>query len=128
MPRSRTSLALCVCMLLSGTPAQADLRLQTVVSGLTGPVAFIADPLNPGVFYAVQQNGLIRTVQNGTLLTTPFLDVRSVIASGGERGLLGMAFAPDASSGRFFVNFTNPNGDTVVARFKRSSGNPLVAD
>src|SRR5438067_10905993 len=89
-------------MLTCGTPAQADLRLQTVVSGLSGPVAFIADPLNPGVFYAVQQNGLIRTVQNGTLLTTPFLDVRWVIASGGERGLPGIAFAPDACRGRLF--------------------------
>ena len=49
-------------------------------------------------------------------------------SSGGERGLLGMAFAPDyASSGRFFVNFTNTAGHTVVARFRRSA-DPLVAD
>ena len=46
----------------------------------------------------------------------------------GEQGLLGLAFAPDyAASGRFYVNFTNPDGNTVVARFLRS-GNPLVAD
>ena len=48
--------------------------------------------------------------------------------SGGERGLLGLAFAPDyASSGRFFVNFTNAAGHTVIARFRRSS-DPLIAD
>ena len=46
----------------------------------------------------------------------------------GERGLLGLAFAPDyASSGRFYVNFTDTSGNTVVARFTRSS-NPTVAN
>jgi hypothetical protein len=56
------------------------------------------------------------------------LDLTSSVLSGGERGLLGLALAPDyATSGRFFVNFTNKSGDTVVARFRRST-NPLVAD
>jgi glucose/arabinose dehydrogenase len=128
MRRTLLSFAIGLSVCLAGTPAQAQLRLQTVASGLSGPVAFIADPLNPGVFFAVQLNGLIRTVQNGTVQTTAFLDLRSSISTGGERGLLGMAFAPDASSGRFFVNFTNPNGDTVVARFRRSTGNSLIAD
>src|SRR6185503_1303338 len=74
------------------------------------------------------QGGLIRTIQNGIVLPAPFLDVRAVIAAGGERGLLGMAFSPNLSSGRVFVNFTNTSGDTVVARFRRSTANPLVAD
>ena len=56
-----------------------------------------------------------------------FLDLSASIVSGGEQGLLGMAFAPDtAISHRFFVNFTNRSGDTVVARFQR--GDPLTAD
>jgi glucose/arabinose dehydrogenase len=123
------SLAMCALLLyVDAARAEAQLRTQTIVTGLSAPVAFVADPLTPGVFYAVQQGGLIRTVQNGTILSTAFLDLRSVISSGGERGLLGMAFAPDASSGRFFVNFTNPAGDTVVARFRRSPANALVAD
>jgi len=55
--------------------------------------------------------------------------VSGAITSGGERGLLGLAFQPDyATSGRFYVYFTDPNGDLVVARFKRSAANPLVAD
>jgi glucose/arabinose dehydrogenase len=60
---------------------------------------------------------------------TPFLDLTSVVLSGGERGLLGLAFPADyAASGRFYVNFTRrPDGHTVVARFRRSA-NPLVAD
>ena len=60
------------------------------------------------------------------MLANDFLDLRGAISAGGERGLLGMAFAPDANTGRFFVNFTNPSGNTVVARFRRST--PLAAD
>jgi hypothetical protein len=75
----------------------------------------------------VQQNGRIRVVQLGAVLATDFLDVSGSIVAGGEQGLLGFAFPPDtATSGRFFVNFTNRSGDTVVARFRRSS--PVVAD
>jgi glucose/arabinose dehydrogenase len=108
--------------------AHAQLRGQQIVSGLNYLVAFIPDPAVPGVFYLVQQTGLIRVLQNGVLLPTPFLDVRSTIVSGGEQGLLGLVFSPNAASGRFFVNFTNPDGDTVIARFRRSAVNPLVAD
>ena len=55
--------------------------------------------------------------------------LRNLVGCCGERGLLGLAFAPDyAASRRFFVNYTNMNGDTVVARYKRSAGDPLVAD
>jgi hypothetical protein len=68
-------------------------------------------------------------IKDGVLRSTPFLDASAWISSGGERGLLGLAFRPDyASSGRFFINFTNPQGHTVVARLRRSTGDPLVAD
>jgi glucose/arabinose dehydrogenase len=109
-------------------PAQAQLRTQIVASGLSNPVAFVADPLNAGVFYAVEQGGLVRVVQNGMVQPTPFLDLRNAITSGGERGLLGFVFPPNPSSGRVFVNFTNTSGHTVVARFNRSPANALVAD
>jgi glucose/arabinose dehydrogenase len=67
-------------------------------------------------------------VRDGAVADTDFLDLTSSVRSGGEQGLLGLAFPPDAATtGRFFVNFTNTNGHTVVARFRRSS-NPLVAD
>jgi glucose/arabinose dehydrogenase len=98
------------------------------VSGLSSPVAFVQDPADATIQYVVQQGGRIRLIRNGALQTTPFLDLTSAISSGGERGLLGMALPPnDTTSGRFYVNFTNPAGDTVIARFKRST-NPLVAD
>src|SRR5215217_6518827 len=109
-------ISLLVAVLLSIVrPADAQLRTQPIASGLTDPVAAVADPMDPGVLYGVQRNGLVQTVEGSTLLPTPFLDLRSATVATGERGLLGMAFDPDTSSGRVYVNFTNTNGDTVVA-------------
>jgi glucose/arabinose dehydrogenase len=109
-------------------PAAAQVRAEIFASGFQAPVAFVQDPTNAMVFFVVEQAGRIRAIRNRSVEAADFLDIRSAVGSGGERGLLGLAFSPDyASSGRFFVNFTDRNGDTVVARFRRSS-NPLVAD
>jgi len=122
------ALAACV-FLLAGVPAAAQLRLQVVASGFTQPLAFVQDPSNPAVQYVAEQGGRIRVLRAGVLQGTDFLDLSTAVSTGGERGLLGLALPPDyASSGRFYVNFTNTAGDTVVARFRRSAGNPLVAD
>jgi glucose/arabinose dehydrogenase len=113
--------------LLSAAPAYAQLRAQLVTGGFTSPLGFVQDPTQPNVQFVVEQGGRIRPVVNG-VIAADFLNLSAVISSGGERGLLGLAFAPDyATSRRFFVNFTNPNGDTVVARFLRDPVNPLVA-
>ena len=122
--------ALFAILLVVARPASAQLRIDPYISGLVAPLEFVQDPTTPSIQYVVEQGGTIRVIQNGVLLPTPFLNVSSAIVAGGERGLLGMAFPPDyATSGRFFVNFTeNTHGDTVVARFLRSAGNPLVAD
>src|SRR5262245_7229052 len=131
--RGRTRVSITVCLLafiVAGWSSLASAQLQSSVyaSGFTLPIAFVQDPTNASVTLVVEQNGRIRTVVNGTVQGTDFLNLTAAISTGGERGLLGMAVAPDyATSGRFFVNFTNTGGDTVVARFKRS-GNPLVAD
>jgi glucose/arabinose dehydrogenase len=96
------------------------LRAGVYVTGLEAPVAFVPDPTATSVFFAVEQTGRIRIVRN-RVVSESLIDLRGAIAAGGERGLLGMALAPDfATSGRFFVNFTNTNGDTVVARFRRA--------
>ena len=119
---------LCALAILVPGTAAAQLRAVPYVSGLSLPVAFVQDPADATIQYVVQQGGRIRLIRSGVLQTAPFLDLTSSIASGGERGLLGMALPADyATSGRVYVNFTNTNGDTVVARFKRSS-NPLAAD
>lgn len=102
--------------------AFAQLRAAVVVSGLTNPVAFVMDPLDPSTFYVVEQRGTIRSFRDGALSQDFFLDLRGQIAAGGERGLLGLAFPPDAATTRrFFVNFTNPQGHTVIARYRRDA-------
>jgi glucose/arabinose dehydrogenase len=112
--------------------AQPAIRATLLGSGFTRPVAVVFDPVVPGAVHLVQQNGLVRTFLNGVPRATPFLDLTTVVSGGtDERGLLGMAFPPDAAAtGRVFVNFTNRTGagNTVVARFTRSAGDPLVAD
>ena len=118
------ALFLSLAAALVGTALQTTRVVGTMVfaSGFQAPVAFVPDPLDRTVFFVVEQGGLIRTVRN-RVVSEDLLDLRGVVASGGERGLLGLAFPPDsASTGRFFVNFTDRNGDTVVARFRRTSG------
>lgn len=127
MRRSAIRIA-AVFLVLVPQIAWAQLRLEVFASGFQSPVALVQDPANTSVFFVVEQAGRIRTIRNRAIEPVDFLDIRPAVGSGGERGLLGLAFAPDsASSGRFFVNFTDRNGDTVVARFRRSA-NPLIAD
>ena len=121
-------LVVLIAMLTMPSVVTAQLRTRVHASGFTQPVAFVQDPADPAVQFVVQQQGRIRTVRDGVVQGTDFLDLTAVVLSGGERGLLGMAFPPDAAaSGRFYVNFTHRDGDTVIARFRRSS-NPLVGD
>ena len=122
MSRAALVLSLAASLICRAAPAQAQPRSQVVATGLSSPVAFVMDPLDHSTFYVVEQRGTIRTLRNNTLATAFFLDIRSVISSDGERGLLGLAFPPDhATSRRFYVNFTNPEGDTVVARYTRTA-------
>ena len=117
--------------LLVALPATAAGQVRTVefASGFTLPLGFIQDPSNPAVQYVLEQGGRIRVIVGGSVRSQDFLNLTTQISSGGERGLLGLAFPPDyGTSGRFYVNFTNPQGHTVVARFKRSTSDPLVAD
>src|SRR5688572_20390212 len=103
-------------------PAHAQLQGQVYASGFQSPVAFVQDPTDRDVQFVVEQRGRIRALRNGSILGVDFLNLDGSVACCGERGLLGLAFAPDyASSGRIYVNFTNSSGDTVVARFIRSS-------
>lgn len=125
--RTRALFAVAFLLLLPAAAA-AQLRAELYVSGLTHPLGFIQDPSDPAVQYVPQQEGIIRVVKNGVLQAAPFLDLSGSISTGGERGLLGLAFPADyGPSGRFYVNFTNPAGNSVVARYRRSS-TPLVAD
>ena len=127
MVRETALVYLSAVILATAVPAEAQVRTQVVASGLTNPIAFVMDPLDHSTFYVVEQRGTIRTLRNGTLAPGFFLDIRSAISAGGERGLLGMAFPPDhAASRRFYVNFTNPEGHTVIARYTRAANGAVI--
>jgi len=126
---TRLLAALSVVLVSTVQPAEAQLRAELLAGGLSQPVAFVQDPSQPSVQVVVQQGGRIRVIQNGVLLEQDYLDLTSQVLSGGEQGLLGLAFAPDyAASRRVYVNFTNQSGDTVIARFLRDATDPLRAD
>ena len=113
----------------AGTPAALPaLRLDEVASGLDEPLYVTAPPGDPSRLFVVEQTGRIRVVTGAVLRGAPFLDLSSAVSCCGERGLLGLAFHPDyAVNGRFFVNYTDVDGDTVVAEFMRGA-DPEVAD
>ncbi len=104
---------------VSGIPA---LQARLVVSGLRSPLDLQTAPGDAERLYVVEQGGRIRVVRGGQLASAPFLDIASRISSGGERGLLGLAFHPQfAANRRFFVNYTNPAGDTHISEFRATS-------
>lgn len=84
---------------------------------------YVAQPAgDPRRLFVVEQGGTIRVVRDGRVLRAPFLDIRRLVVSGGEQGLLSMAFAPDyATSGRFYVDYTDVNGNTRVVEYRRSA-------
>ena len=104
-----------------------SLAVVEVVSGLTAPL-YLTSPPGDDRLFVVEQTGRIVIVENGQLLATPFLDLTAQVQSGGERGLLGMAFHPGyATNGRFFVSYTDGTGTSRVERYTVSA-DPGVAD
>lgn len=107
----------------SATAAPAPIQslevvLDPVARGLDGPLFATHAGDGSGRLFIVEQSGRVRVLRKGGVASGSFLDVRKLVSSGGERGLLGLAFAPDfATSGAFYVNYTDRSGDTVVARF-----------
>ena len=115
-------------MMLSFFGQSQTITLQSFATGFDSPVEIT----NAGDsrLFVVQKGGLIRILNtNGTVNTTPFLNISTLISSDGERGLLGLAFHPNyTTNGYFFVNYTNTSGNTVIARYSVNSGNPDIAN
>jgi len=123
-------IAAAICVMAPGAgPVYAQMRAVPIASGLSQPLDFVADPTDATRLFIVEKGGRIRVIVSGSLRAVPFLDLSAVVIVDGERGLLGLAFAPDyAVSRRLFVNFTNRGGHTVIARFLRRAETPLEAD
>ena len=110
----------------TGAP-KAAIVLQPVASGLSAPVALAVPGDGSGRLFIAEQQGRIRILDGGAVLPTPFLNITALVASGGERGLLGLAFHPDyATTGQFFVAYTISGGALVIARYAVSA-DPDVA-
>jgi glucose/arabinose dehydrogenase len=114
------------CVLLAAPPADA-LQAVLVGSGYTQPLLVTA-PIGDNRLFVVEKGGLIR-VQDGSTVST-FLDLRPLVDSSGERGLLGLAFDPAyASNGRFYVDYIDATTrNTVVAAYTVSTPGASVAD
>ncbi len=106
-------------VLVEPSYTQTPLAIDTVASGLVNPVLVTFAPGDSNRIFIVEQPGRIRVLRNDTLLVRSFLDIDSIVGSGGsEQGLLGLAFHPSyQSNGFFYVNYTNNSGNTVVARY-----------
>ena len=108
----------------------AQIQLNPVIStGLSSPVFVGHAGDGSDRLFILERVGVIRVLQPGQTEPTTFLDIRSKIKSGGEQGLLGLAFHPAYdSNGRFFVFYTQLNDGTLVIAEYTVSGNPNVAN
>lgn len=141
-------LSLVFSVLIAGLSAQEDepiitrnsapnpnsIRLTAIATGLNRPLYLTHAGDGTGRLFILEQGGVIHVWENGAILPTPFLNVTDLLTwdvnTGGytERGLLGIAFHPNyEENGRFFINYTNRDGATVVAEYAVSD-DPYIAD
>lgn len=115
------------CSTSTASLDERQLDLLPVASGLASPVHLSAPPGDTRLFI-VEQAGRIRIVKNGQLLASPFLDITAKVRSGGEQGLLSVAFDPVYGvAGYFYVYYTSqPNGDIVVERYGGIPGSDVA--
>ena len=111
-------------------PSLVTIALQLVAAGLQRPVSVRSSGDGSGRLFVVEQPGRIRIIDGNVLQSTPFLDIANRVRdTANEQGLLGLAFHPEyARNGRFFVNYTDLSGDTVVAEYTRSESDINMSD
>lgn len=116
-------------------PDAAAFKLTPVAAGFTRPLYVTHAGDGSNRVFLVEQVGKIWILHDGILQTQPYLDIEDLISPGAltqpfsEQGLLGLAFHPDyQDNGQFFVNYTDRQGGTVVARYQVDESNPDIAD
>ena len=127
--RCRTAFAFIFFLAFLAAPLMAQtprIALEPLASNLSSPLYLTNAHDGSNRRFIIEQPGRIRVLQPGSTAPTLFLDISSRVLSGGERGLLGLAFHPRfAANGRYFVNYTRrPDGATVVAEY--TGGNERV--
>ncbi|HOY12740.1 MAG TPA: PQQ-dependent sugar dehydrogenase [Saprospiraceae bacterium] len=104
---------------------------QSYVTGFSSPVDIANAGDGSNRLFIVEKTGRIKIIlPNKTVLSTPFLNISHKINSGGERGLLGLAFHPDfENNGFLYVNYVTKSVDTtIIARYTVSASNPNIVD
>lgn len=110
-----------------GTDGDLRLTVEVVAEGLSNPL-YLTTPPGDARLFVVEQAGRVLIIEDGQPLGTPFLDISDRVSSGGERGLLSIAFHPEyAANGFFFVSYTDDAGDTQIERYSVSA-DPDAAD
>ncbi|MGH2541462.1 MAG: PQQ-dependent sugar dehydrogenase, partial [Ardenticatenaceae bacterium] len=107
-------------------PSSITVALEPVVTGLDDPLAVTTPGDGSGRLFVVEKGGTIKVIEGQEVLPTPFLDISDAVSTGSEQGLLGLAFEPGRPD-RFYINYTNTEGDTMIVRY-RVSADPNVAD
>ena len=108
--------------------ASAAVRLQRILHGLATPV-YLTSPRGDQRLFVVDKCGVIRVDRSGRLLRRPFLNITPLVSCSGEEGLLSMAFDPDyRHNGFFYVDFSNRDGNTRVARYRVERLHPNIAN
>lgn len=106
-------------------PTTVGVALESVVDGLSAPLGVVNAGDGSDRIFVVEQGGAIRIVRDGRLLDGAFLDISDRITTGGESGLLGVAFHPDfPTDPRVFVNYTDLDGDTRISSFVLDTADP----
>ncbi|MBX3322516.1 MAG: PQQ-dependent sugar dehydrogenase [Phycisphaeraceae bacterium] len=127
--------ALALSLSIVGAPALADITPLTTVlvaDGLVRPIGVFHAPGDTTRIFVIEKQGIVRIIENGALLATPFMNIDPIVGGGtttsSEQGLLGMAFHPDyANNGKFYVNYTNNSGHTTIAEYLVSA-DPNIAN
>ncbi len=105
-------------------------RIKRIADGLKKPVGLFNAGDGTGRLFIIEQEGIIKIWKDGRILKRPFLDIRDRVVSGGEKGLLGLAFHPDFKKNRrFFVNYTTERNGlvTMISEFMVSDSDPDIA-
>jgi glucose/arabinose dehydrogenase len=112
---------------VGGSASAGSRSFTEVASGLSSPVDVRAAPGDPSTLYVVEQAGDIKMVRNGRIVGT-FLDIRSRVKSGGELGMLSMAFHPDYRQNHlFYVSYTDLDGNSRVVQYRTANGKPVLS-
>ncbi len=126
------TLTLLFVLLISACAAaqNPNIQLQPVTTGLSSPLLATNAHDSSNRLFIIERGGKIKVLQPDATTTTDFLDITTKVLSGGEQGLLGLAFHPKYKTNRkFYVNYTRQNdGATVVSEFQVSASNRNVAD